>query len=135
AGLLAVEVDLRDRAEAKGLGVLGDLVDPEPPRGVVEEDVARHLQGPLDAYRAVPFLPPAAEAPPEEDAAAAALERGAGTDRSFRQTRRRHHGLEDRSGRVETLDGPVQLDLERIRNDRFPDLGGEALRVDVGVEG
>src|ERR1051326_2217119 len=134
AGFFAVEVDLRDRAEAEGLGVLRDLVDAETRRGVVEKDVARDLERVFDGDGAVPLLAPAAEAAPEEDRAAAAVERGAGADRAFRETRRRHHGLEDGAGGVEALDGAIELDLERVRDDGFPDLGREALRVDVRIE-
>ena len=109
-------------------------VDAEARAGVVEEDVAGNFDCVRHRHRAVSLFPPAAEAAPEEDRAAAAIERRSRTDGPVRQTGHGHHGLENRSRRVHTLNGAIELDLEWIRHDCLPNLGRESLRVDVRIE-
>ena len=49
ACFFAVEINLRDAAEAEILGVLRDLVDTETSANVVEKYVGRYFQRTLDA--------------------------------------------------------------------------------------
>src|SRR5206468_13056109 len=76
-GLLVLETDAGRDAEPEAVGVLGDRIHAQPLTHRVEEHVARLDDRRVEADRAMPPLPPAAEeVVAERDAAAARDTRG-----------------------------------------------------------
>src|SRR5437868_4143030 len=94
ACFFAVEINLRDAAEAEILGVLRDLVDAETSANVVEKYVGRYFQRTLDVDVAETFFFRSSKTTAEEDGTAAVIERRLRANCALSQSRNRHHGLE-----------------------------------------
>jgi len=85
-----LEVDTGGHAEPEGARVLGDDVDAEPLRDLIEEHVARLHQGFVQVDRAVPALLPAAKVVVPELQPTRTIDPVEWVDDSFFQGRRGH---------------------------------------------
>src|SRR5438874_3581424 len=94
ACFLAVQINLRDAAEAEIFGVLRDLVDAETRADVVEKNVGRDFQRAFDVDVAeAPFFC-SSKTPAEEDGGPSVIDRRMRVDGALAQSSDRHHGLE-----------------------------------------